>query len=81
MDVDVKTLAKILEEDDRWLAAHFDELVDQYPGKVVAIHDGKIVGVGNDAAEVCRPFQDANAAIMPLVVGIPEAHQWDNLLI
>ncbi|MER3433045.1 MAG: hypothetical protein C4288_06335 [Leptolyngbya sp. ERB_1_1] len=81
MDVDVQTLAKMMEEDDRWLSEHFDELIDQYPGKIVAIKDSQLVGVGDTAAEVCRPFREAGEKVMPLVVAIPFATEWDNLWI
>ena len=31
-----------LQEYDEWLAEHLDELVAQYPAKVVAIHGGQV---------------------------------------
>lgn len=31
---------------DEWLAEHLDELAAQYPGKVVAIHEGQVIITG-----------------------------------
>ena len=32
-----------LQKYDKWLAEHLDELITRYPGKVVAIYEGKVV--------------------------------------
>ena len=37
----------LLEEYDEWLAEHLEELVVKYPAKVIALHKGSIVFVGN----------------------------------
>jgi hypothetical protein len=81
MTVDVETLARILEEDDRWLAEHYDEMIQKYPGKVVAIQNGEIVAIGVDRVEVCRPFREAGVQPLPLIIDVPYPGELDNLLI
>ena len=39
------------ESDFAWLIEHDAELHDKYRGKWIAVHDGKIVGVGDTAPE------------------------------
>lgn len=35
-----------------WLSDHSPELYRQYAGKWIAVHDGKVIGVGDTATEV-----------------------------
>lgn len=37
-----------------WIAAHFEELVDQYGGRYVAVGRGRLVASARQAAEVLR---------------------------
>lgn len=34
-----------------WLMEHTDEIVSQYAGKWIAVHNGKVIGVGDTAPE------------------------------
>ncbi|MGA9350269.1 MAG: nucleotidyltransferase domain-containing protein [Anaerolineae bacterium] len=56
---------------DEWLAEHLDELVGKYPAKVVAIHEGKIVSIGDTEADVYRRVREAGLEPMPLVFRVP----------
>ncbi len=56
---------------DEWLAEHLDELATQYPGKVVAIHDGKIIFVGETEADVYQWVLKAGVEPVPLVFRVP----------
>ncbi len=38
--------AVVLQQYDDWLADHMEEIVEQYPAKVVAIHDGHVIYAG-----------------------------------
>jgi Family of unknown function (DUF5678) len=69
--VDVETLAKILEQNENWMAEHYDELIQKYPGKFVAIDGGQIVAVGDSDEEVCRPFLEENREVIPLIIEVP----------
>lgn len=48
--------ALILQKYDEWLAEHFEELVDQYSGKVVAIQEGKIIFIAEFARRVSNLY-------------------------
>ena len=37
--------------DFAWLVEHSDEIFREYAGKWIAVHDGKIIGVGDTATE------------------------------
>ena len=40
-----------IQGDFHWLNAHGDELAEKYAGKWIAVHDEKIVGIGDTAVE------------------------------
>ncbi|KOR34649.1 MULTISPECIES: DUF5678 domain-containing protein [Planktothricoides] len=63
--------SKLIQEEQKWLNDHLDELIHQYAGKTVAIEQGHVVGVGNDYSEVCDPFFKQGRGIMPLVFQVP----------
>ena len=63
--------ANILQEHDRWLAENLDDLIDKYPGKIVAVMNGEIVGIGDSYKEVYAPFQNQNLDWMPFAVRVP----------
>ncbi len=63
---------------DEWLADHLDELVDRYAGRVIAIHQGAIVAVGDSEAEVYRLLHGQDP--MPLVFRVPHPEDLQSLL-
>ncbi|WP_041235561.1 DUF5678 domain-containing protein [Dactylococcopsis salina] len=73
--------AKILQQHDQWLAQNLDQLIETYPGKIVAVLDGKIVAVGDTYKEVYAPFQNQNRDWMPLAVRVPYPDEIQELLI
>ncbi|MBD1857160.1 MULTISPECIES: DUF5678 domain-containing protein [Leptolyngbya] len=79
--MEVQMLADILASDSQWLATHYDELIAKYPGKVVAIEGGQIVGVADTREEVCRPFVEAGVEVLPLVIDVPHPETSYDLLI
>lgn len=79
--VDAQTLAHILEANNNWLATHYDELVERYAGKVVAIEAGKIIAIGESWEEVSQPFEQSDREIMPLIIEVPHPEQLENLWI
>jgi len=51
-----------LQKYDKWLAEHLDELITRYPGKVVAIYEGKVVIVSDlDRFRIC--FQESQGIL------------------
>lgn len=69
-----------LREYDEWLAQNLDELVTQYPAKVVAIHEEKIVFVGDTEVEVYQWVREAGLEPMPLVFRVPREEDLQSIL-
>lgn len=72
--------ALTLQRYDEWLVDHLEELVVQYPEKVVAIHEGKIVFVGDMEVEVYRQIKEAGWKPMPLVFRVPSQEDMQSIL-
>ena len=60
-----------LQQYDEWIADHLDELVTQYAGQVVAIHQGKIAIIGSSEVDIYREVRQAGLKPMPLVLRVP----------
>ncbi len=73
--------AKILQQHDDWLAEHLNELIDKYPGKIVAIMNDEVVGVGDTYQEVYQPFLESDLEWMPLVMRVPHPDDIQEMLI
>ena len=69
-----------LQEYDEWLAEHLDELAAEYPAKVVAIHEGKIIFVTDTEADVYRRVREAGLDPMPLVFPVPREEDLQSVL-
>ena len=72
--------AQILTKYDEWLAQHMEELVEKYPAKVVAVHEGKVVFVGDLEAEIYRKVREADLKPMPLVFRVPREEDLQSIL-
>ena len=72
--------AALLQEYDEWLAEHLDGLVTQYPGKVIAIHRGKVVIVGDSEDEVYSHIRAQGLEPMPLVFRVPREEDLESIL-
>jgi len=46
------SFADEIEKDDEWLKAHFEEIVDRYARRVIAILDQKVVEVGETIHDI-----------------------------
>jgi hypothetical protein len=69
-----------LQKYDEWLAKHLDELVMEYPGKVVAIHEDKEVIVGDFESEVYHQIRERGLKPMPLVFRVPREEDLQSIL-
>jgi len=54
--------------------------VEQYPAKVVAIHEGKIIFTGEQEADVYRRVREAGLEPMPLVFRVPREQDLQSVL-
>lgn len=48
----------MVEENFEWFEEHYSELKEKYPGKVIAIVDKGIVGIGNTIQEAEREARE-----------------------
>jgi len=49
--------------DVTYIAEHHDALLEQYPEKWIAVHDGKVVAVGRDFPELKRKVEESGIVI------------------
>lgn len=78
MDVQENLLE--LEDMDRWYTEHFDELVDKYPGKTIAVVNEKIVAIEETEKMAYQIAQQFHPDSTPLVVYIPINEELECLL-
>lgn len=69
-----------LQQYDEWLADHLDELVQQYANKVVAIHQGQVIIVGELESEVYSQIRKQDLTPMPLVFRVPSEDDLQSIL-
>lgn len=74
-------LSEELTKDDEWITEHFEELVDKYEGKWIAIVNGKIVATGKSAVEVEEVAMKDNPEKLPSVILIPQKEDFECLLL
>ena len=56
---------------DAWVAEHLDEMVRRYPGKVIAVHEGRLVAVGDAYREVFAAATAQGIAEKPFTLRVP----------
>ena len=69
-----------LQEYDNWVADNLDYLVERYPGKVLAIHNGQVVFIGDSETEVYRYIKERTLKPMPLVFRVPREEDFHSIL-
>ena len=65
---------------DEWLVEHMEDLMVQYPARVVAIHEGKIIFVGEGEVDVYQQVREAGLEPMPLVFRVPREEDVQSIL-
>jgi len=60
-----------LEALDQWYSDHFEELVQKYGGRCIAVVKEKIVGVADTEREAAGLAREAQPDVVPLVLSIP----------
>ena len=69
-----------LEAMDAWYADHFEELVEQFAGKAIAVVGEEIVAVADTEKEADRIARERNPDAVPLVLAIPTEEELVCLL-
>jgi len=78
--MDIQETYLDLEKMDNWYSEHFEELVDKYPGKTIAVVNEKIVAVEETEKMAYQCAQEAYPDSTPLVVYIPINEELECLL-
>lgn len=60
-----------MDQDHRWIARNFSELVDRYGGRCVAVVKGRVVAVGCCTERVERKARKETGAAVPAVLHVP----------
>lgn len=69
-----------LDQDDAWLKAHLEEIVNQYTHQVIAILDQKIVAVASSIADLQRILATDYPQRIPLIFEVPSRQEFECLL-
>lgn len=56
---------------DDWYTDHFEQLVEKYPGKAVAVVNGEIVGIGDNERELDPQARQQYPGETPFVTRVP----------
>jgi len=69
-----------LDQDDAWLKAHLEEVVNQYAHQVIAILDQRIVVVASSIADLQRILATDYPQRIPLIFEVPSREEFECLL-
>lgn len=64
-------MATRMTKDQKWIHEHFEDLVEKYAGKYVAVANGELVAVGETAREVETKAREKYSKIIPSVLLVP----------
>jgi hypothetical protein len=74
------SFADEIEKVDEWLKAHFEEIVDRYARRVIAVLDQEIVEVGESIHDGQRKVAEHHPVRVPLVFEVPSREEFTCLL-
>jgi hypothetical protein len=69
-----------LDQDDAWLKAHLEEIVNQYAHQVIGILDQKIVAVASSIADLQRLLATDYPQRIHLIFEVPSREEFECLL-
>jgi hypothetical protein len=56
---------------DAWVAEHLDEMVRQYPGKVIGVYQNRLIAVADSYREVFEAAKTQGIAEQPFTLRVP----------
>lgn len=68
-------------EDDAWVREHFEELVEKYAGKYVAVSHQQVAGVADSPLEAEKEAMSKYPHILPSVLPVPRPEDFISVLI
>lgn len=60
---------------DAWVADHLDEMVRQYPGKVIGVYQNRLIAVADSYREVFEAAKAQGIAEEPFTLRVPTADE------
>ena len=60
-----------MKKSQKWIIEHFEELVDKYGGKYIAVVNDEIVAVGESSVEVDRKARAQFPDEIPSIMHVP----------
>ena len=69
-----------LDQDDAWLKAHLEDIVNQYAHQVIAILDQKIIAVASSIADLHQTLSTDYSQRVPLIFEVPSRQEFECLL-
>ncbi len=58
-------------KDQEWIVKHFEELVEKYGGKFIAVSNEEIIAVGDSSKVVDDIAREKNPDVIPSVIHVP----------
>lgn len=58
--------------DAKWIHEHMADLMEKYPGRVVAVLDGQVAGEGESFDEVAKRVKQEHPVAQPTIISIPD---------
>jgi uncharacterized protein YlzI (FlbEa/FlbD family) len=69
-----------MDDNNLWIVEHFSEMVEKYPGKFIAVVNGKLVAIGDSRAQVEEKARGVEPGKIPSVLRIPREEDMACLL-
>jgi hypothetical protein len=79
--ISIAELGDILQQDAEWMTQHYDELLEKYPGQVIAINEGEVVAIGEREVEDYCTLRKKADLLGPLILTIPHPDELMPFLI
>jgi FixJ family two-component response regulator len=64
--------ARKVDHDAKWVHDHLGELMKQYPGRLIAVLDAKVVGDAKTYEELSEELKDKFPLAKPTIISIPD---------
>ncbi|MEW5937121.1 MAG: DUF5678 domain-containing protein [Candidatus Thermoplasmatota archaeon] len=64
-----------MKQKSRWIAEHFEELVNEYGGLYVAVVDDRVVAVGTDPKVVEDESLQKHPNVTPSILKVPKEEE------
>ena len=67
-------------KDQEWIVRHFEELVNKYGGKYIAVVNEKMISVGDSPKEVNKGAREEFPGTIPSIMHVPKEEALECLL-